>query len=242
MEFAITDNGTPLSPREMSDANWESLKKSYRLGDFRAPCCGAPAIPKTSINQVRFFAHLFEECATSPESTWHLSAKRDLANALGRCNVSPRLENPIGTSSARLIADVYFETGGSRVAIEVQHSYQTLGEYLARQEKYVAHGIQNFWLLYKPRYLTLTKATSRLRLKREFGGSCPREGMMPCLHELPVAIYEPDEAGGRIVGTNFLNVPTAAWIDSIIQGTFIYVNGSWTVPQQHDQRPEQERA
>ena len=51
---------------DFSLSEWEALKQSAQLGDFILPCCQAPAVLKTSIRGVPFFAHLTDECATAP--------------------------------------------------------------------------------------------------------------------------------------------------------------------------------
>jgi competence protein CoiA len=138
LTFAVTVDGKPIFPESFSDSDWQSLKESYRVGDFITPCCRTPAIPKTSINFVRFFSHYSDGCASSPESLWHLSSKDHIARELASMGISAVLERPAGGAAAKLKSNVYFEANQRRIAVEVQHSYQHLSDYIKRQEKYSA--------------------------------------------------------------------------------------------------------
>ena len=70
-QAAWTRHGQPVDANDFTGPDWESLKLSTQLGDFVLPCCKAPAVLKTSINGLPFFAHLSDECATAPETKWH---------------------------------------------------------------------------------------------------------------------------------------------------------------------------
>jgi len=230
LTFAVTVDGKPIFPESFSDSDWQSLKESYRVGDFITPCCRTPAIPKTSINFVRFFSHYSDGCASSPESLWHLSSKDHIARELASMGISAVLERPAGGAAAKLKSDVYFEANQRRIAVEVQHSYQHLSDYIKRQEKYSALGIDNYWLLYKPRYMTVVKSIARHRLRKEFGGKAPPDGRIPsCLPDLPIAFFEPEADGGVVVGAGGLRIAIAGWLRSLINRSFVCKDGAWRI-------------
>jgi hypothetical protein len=227
--FVQMIDGKPIYPESFSNLEWQTLKNSYQVGDFLMPCCRVPAIPKTSINGVKFFAHQSDECATAPESQWHVATKNHLIKMLNIFGATPRLEQSIQGVHARMKSDVYFTWEARSIAIEVQHSYQTLDEYMRRQQRYHAEGIENYWLLYHPRYQTLAKSLGRFRLNRDFGGKFPPNGFFPAISELPIAVFSPDAEGGRITGAAHLNVSLAEWLAAIINKTFICSEGAWKI-------------
>jgi len=230
LQFAVTVDGKPIFPECFTESEWQMLKDTYQIGDFLTPCCGTPAIPKTSINLVRFFAHHSDECTTSPESLWHLSSKDRVARELMALGISAVLEKPASCSEENFKSDVSFEIGTRKIAIEVQHSYQNLRIYLQRQKKYSAHGIENYWLLYRPRYMTMVKSIARLRLRNEFGGKFPSCGFItPCIPELPMAFFEPDVEEGVVFGAGGLRVPITEWLKSLIQSAFTYQDERWRI-------------
>ncbi|MEI6715150.1 MAG: competence protein CoiA family protein [Verrucomicrobiota bacterium] len=227
--FAQTNRGQPVFPESFTEQEWLTLKGSYQVGDFLMPCCGASAIPKVSINGVRFFAHQSDECASAPESQWHIATKNQLARTLLQVGEQPIIEQSIDDKLVHAKPDVQFVSKDQRIAIEVQHSYQTLDEYLRRQKRYSDAGVRCYWLLYLPQYSTLAKATARRRIKREFAGALPPGGMFPTIPELPVAIFAPDECGGRVTGAGNLNLPLTHWLTAITARQFQWVNGVWIV-------------
>lgn len=228
LPFAITIDGKPVYPERYSDADWQLLKDSYRVGDLLTPCCATPAIPKTSINHAKFFAHLSDECTTSPESEWHVSTKNRIVRELEKVGIDTLLEHSISGEAGRLKSDVYFECGNRRIAIEVQHSYQTFLEYQKRQNKYSAHGVENYWLLFEPRYFTIAKSINRVKLEKEYGGIFPLGCFFPCIPELPMAMFCPELQDGLVRGGS-LEVPLSVWINSIVRGAFRYVDGAWKI-------------
>ena len=72
----------PVNAADYASSDWEALKLCTQLGDFILPCCEAPAVLKTSIRGVPFFAHLTDECATAPETKWHKAGKTAVLAAL----------------------------------------------------------------------------------------------------------------------------------------------------------------
>ena len=228
--YAVTNNGTPIFPERFAEVEWETLKETYRVGDFLTPCCGAPAIPKTSMYMTRFFAHHSDECATSPESIWHISSKERIARELGGLGLQAVLEKPIAGSTGNLKSDVYFEVGGRRIAIEVQHSYQNFRDYQKRQSKYVANGVENYWVLYRPRYMTVTKSIWQYRVRHEFAGKVPADGKVyPALPDIPIVFFDPEEAGGVVRAAGFICIPIREWLASVVSGRFAYKSERWEI-------------
>jgi competence protein CoiA len=144
--------------------------------------------------------------------------------------ISADLERPAECAAGKLKSDVYFEADQRRIAVEVKHSYQHLTEYLKRQERYSAHGIDNYWLLYKPRYLTVVKSIAWHRLRKEYGGKVPPDGRIPsCLRDLPLAFFEPETDGGVVIGAGGLRVAMAGWLRSLIGRSFVCKDGAWRI-------------
>jgi competence protein CoiA len=229
LPFVIRPDGTCIYAERFDETAWTTLKETYTIGSLTAPCCGAPAIPKTSPNFVQFFAHYANECATSPESVWHLSTKDLILRSLSNLGVCALLERPVSGIKGALKSDVYFEVGGRKLAIEVQHSYQTYARYLIRQEKYRACGIENYWLVYPPRFRAITLSIARLQIKRDYGGVFPRDRSVGSIPDLPIAIFDTETPPGRVWCPGGLTITLERWLQSLISDTFQYVDDLWWV-------------
>ncbi|HBP6526445.1 TPA: hypothetical protein L6A81_12465 [Pseudomonas aeruginosa] len=141
------------------------------------PCCHARAVLKTSPNGLPFFAHYSDECATAPETIWHIQAKDLLFGTLNYFGVGPRTELSGGTAKDRWKADIYFEFEGRKIAIELQRSYQHLRDFEARQAKYARHNVECYWLVRQEVGHTLMKAITSKRWREEFKKVSPPEGV-----------------------------------------------------------------
>ncbi len=228
--LVVTSEGNAVIADEYSDAEWDVLKSNYIVGDFFMPCCKANAIPKTSPNFLKFFAHHSDECSTSPESIWHLNTKNDIYSIVKSKNIEVKLEHAGEATSGKWITDIYFEYKGRRIAIEIQKSYQQLNTYLKRQEKYKESGVESYWLLYKQRYITLIKSLGKHRIKNEYGGKFPPEGYIsPCLPELPIAYYDTEITPSLVKGAKFLNCSIDEWVCAILSGKFVCVDNAWKI-------------
>ena len=169
---AWTRDGRPVDASVISRIEWEALKQTARLGDFVMPCCSAPAVLKTSVNGLPFFAHLSDECVTAPETIWHKSGKAAVLAALNGMGVSGSDEvSGQSPSGEKWQADVLFSVAGRTMAVELQRSYQHLRDFARRQERYAASAVECYWLVRKEAFITLAKSTSRLLLKRDFGNT-----------------------------------------------------------------------
>jgi len=139
---ALTRDGRPVDTTLISPEEWEALKKTAQLGDFVMPCCQAPAVLKTSINGLPFFAHLSDECDTAPETVWHRAGKASVMAALASMGIECRDEVPgKSPSGGKWKADVLFTVNGRTIAIELQRSYQNVRIFIGRQERYAASGV-----------------------------------------------------------------------------------------------------
>lgn len=225
--FATDKYGVPIFAACYSDQEWQNLKDTYQVGDLLMPCCSSPAIPKTSPNFLNFFSHYSDECATSPESIWHLNAKENIVRELGVQGINAFLEYSGGSDGGNWKADVYFENSDRKIAIEIQKSYQHLREYFKRQKRYALSGVEAYWLLYQPRYITLIKSLGKYKLKNEYGGKFPPEGYIaPCVPELPLAFYQISDEVTSVKGARF-NCSLKEWLEGILTSNFIYERGFW---------------
>lgn len=208
--------------------SWEELKCFHKVGDLTMPCCSSPAIPKTSINGLQFFAHHSDECASAPETAWHREAKFLVSSALANIGIECKHEVRGGGKGASWIADTLFYAGGRTISIELQRSYQHLRDYIRRQERYANSGVECYWLTSVPNFFTLVKATTRLRMKREFGGKLPASGMFPLLGELPISALQTGDSP-RIVGAKLNPLDVADWLNAIVENRYVYDDGAWIV-------------
>lgn len=229
--FAVSQDGKPVLAEGFNEHEWQSLKDSYKVGDLLMPCCMSPAIPKTSPNYLQFFAHLSDECTSSPESQWHLATKEAIVRELLSLGVEAQLEKAGRNTISAWKADVFFAVEGRQIAIEVQHSYQHMREYFDRQERYVQSGVEAYWLLYAPRYMTLTKSLSKHRIKTEFAGKLPDDGLFPCVPQLPIAHFDPSDEHGMVKGAGLFRATLQGWLKSLISNEFKYDTGAWIIGQ-----------
>lgn len=229
-QAAWTRDGRPVNAASFTSTQWEALKQSTQLGDFVMPCCTAPAVLKTSINGLPFFAHLSDECDTAPETKWHKAGKASVLAALDGMGIKGCDEVP-GTSpnGDRWEADVLFSVPGRTIVIELQRSYQHLRDFKRRQDRYTASSVECYWLLRKETFLTLAKATSRHLLSRDFGNVFPPGGIgTGMLPELPVAML--DTEGEQLVQFGLLKSATVqTWLTGILNGHYKYRSGSWSL-------------
>lgn len=229
-QLAWSRDGRPVDASTIPSAEWETLKRAAQLGDFMMPCCKAPAVPKTSINGIPFFAHLSDECATAPETKWHRAGKAAVLAALDSMDIKGK-EEVSGASSTgdKWEADVLFSVPGRTIVIELQRSYQHLRDFTRRQDRYTASGVECFWLVRPETFRTLGKATSRLLLKRDFGNKFPDGGIgTGMLPELPVAML--DTEGVQLVLFGGLKAATLrAWLGGVLNGNYQYRAGSWNL-------------
>ena len=228
--YAFTKAGEKIVAAELEEEVWDFLKASYTVGDFTMPCCPSAAIPKTSMNGVHFFAHQFGECTSAPESKWHVEAKQLVASEVRAMGLECDIEKDGRPLGLNWIADTFFVYEGRQIVVELQHSYQTFSKYRDRQKRYGECGIECYWLLYRPRYLTVTKSMCRWRIKHEFGGKFPDQGLGPCVSDIPIAFMETEPAAVvRGAGVRALGLDLREWLTSILERRFSWNDGTWVV-------------
>lgn len=71
----------------------------------------------------------------------HQTAAATGLEKLKALGINPRNKEPGGTGKDRWEADVYIEMGDRTKAIELQRSYQHLGDLVARQKRYARYGV-----------------------------------------------------------------------------------------------------
>lgn len=231
-QYAFDMQGREIDALSFSLEGWEHLKLTSPLGRYVLQCCRAPAVLKTSLNGLPFFAHASNECETALETQWHKDGKALILTALGELAAEAKEEVPgKSPSGARWKADVLIQYGSRSIAIELQRSYQPMSTYLRRQARYLESGIECYWLTRVETYRTLVKSTGREVLKRFYGGKWPKND--PCalgsglLPELPVSILHPEAASPIQIGRQ--GVGSAEWLTAIFEGRFQYVKHSWVI-------------
>ncbi|STQ89997.1 competence protein CoiA [Iodobacter fluviatilis] len=229
-QSAWTRDGLPVNAATYLSVDWEILKQAAQLGDFVMPCCKAPAVLKTSINGLPFFAHLSDECATAPETIWHRSGKTAVLAALNELGIEGSDEVQGQSSNGdKWKADVLFSVGGRTIAIELQRSYQHLRDFTLRQDRYKDSSVECYWLVRQETFITLGKATSRQLITREFDNVMPPQGIgtgMP--PNLPVAMLNTE--GEQLVHFGLLKSATVqAWLAGILNNNYQYRDGSWNL-------------
>lgn len=229
--IAISREGKYVLAESFNEHEWQALKDSHKVGDLLMPCCKTPAIPKTSPNFLQFFSHYSNECASSPESQWHITTKNALVKELFSLGMEPRDEEPGRNATSTWKADIFFVAGKRQIVIEVQHSYQHLRDYLRRQERYVQSGVDAYWLLYTPRYMTLVNSMGKHRVKTEFSGKIPSDGFFPCVPQLPIAYFDTSDEHGIVKGARFFQATLQDWLKSLISNEFKYDTGAWIIDQ-----------
>ncbi|OYX85241.1 MAG: hypothetical protein B7Y83_05430 [Flavobacteriales bacterium 32-34-25] len=220
-EQVVTIDGEILDINSFTEESWNDLKKNYTVGNLKMICCDSNAIPKTSINFKKFFAHQNDECKTAPETIWHKTTKRMIIDELLKQGYIA-IEEQKGD---KWIADVYLELNGRKIAFEIQQSPQTLATYIERQNKYIETQIETYWLLYQPRYVTITKAIKKLVLK-ELNYKLPPGGTFLSLNNLPV--FYIDEKDYRVKGVGLFNYSIKDFLSSLINNKIIF-NKTWRI-------------
>jgi competence protein CoiA len=213
---------------EISESDWSAVKQRHVVGQFKAACCNAAMVPKTSLGGLRFFAHASGECGNAPESVWHEETKASVFDAFASVASLASVESPGRGAVGRWIADVHVRVGNRQIAIEIQHSQQTLAEYLRRQRRYRDGGWECYWLLYRPRFFTLAKAVATRVIKERYGGRWPDPSPKGFgLPELPFALIE--NQGSQIVMGPDLSIDLLPWAQAIKDQRYRYEEGRWIV-------------
>lgn len=229
--YVLDKMGKSIIASDFNDVDWNAYKENYIIGEILMPCCGAAAVPKTSPNFLKFFAHYSNECTTSPESQWHIKTKELVITELNNLGITSFLEKSGNSSSGSWKADVYFEIKNNKFAIEIQHSYQRLIDYKKRQARYKESDIQCYWILFEPRYNTITKSIAKQKLKDEFNGKIPENGFFPCIPDLPLVYFDTQTNPPMIKSAALFSCSLRDFINSITSDSFKYEEkqGIWTM-------------
>lgn len=144
---AVHDSGS-VQAFEMDAVQWQELKANYRQLELRMPCCGKPAIPKTSRLGTYFFAHQQKgDCISVPESAEHLYCKNLAAQAALEAGWHVTTEFSGSTPAGdKWEADIYCTKGTAKIALEIQLSPQDRFETQRRQDRYEASGVRCAWI------------------------------------------------------------------------------------------------
>ena len=137
-----------------------------------------------------------------------------------------------GDPGHRWKADVYFEQGNQKVALEIQHSYQHYREYQKRQVRYMTSGVLCYWVLYKKRFVTLSKSIAKDRLRNEFRGEWPSDpDTVKGLGQhaaIPVVWLDPEDSQ-PIKAQGAFASDINHWLRSLLTGDFNYQRDGWRI-------------
>jgi hypothetical protein len=136
------------------------------------------------------------------------------------------LERVGGETGRTWKADVFLVSKGRQIAIEIQHSYQTLADYQLRQTRYKQAGVEAYWLFYPDEYTTLVNSMAKWRLKHEFHGAWPAGGLHACIADFPVAYLE-IEPTPTVRGARFLELRVRDWLRAVLDARFRWRDGAW---------------
>ncbi|MGV8911225.1 MAG: competence protein CoiA family protein [Rhodoglobus sp.] len=135
-------------------SEWIELQRRVQTGiaSVIMPFCLCRGHLATSAVGTQFFRHYAGqsdcEYATAGESDGHLFAKNQAAAGAIDAGWSATVE---AASYARAAnswrADVLAEHKGRRIALEIQHSQQSAGQYLRRHERYKATNVDSLWFM-----------------------------------------------------------------------------------------------
>lgn len=131
----------------LSDEEWAALRRRWKAGEQLTMACGQPGKPRISPRGLKhFYHHADAGCTLHPggESPDHLEMKGLVAAAAREAGWDSVIEYPAPDRS--WIADVMVSRDGKRCALEIQFSRQDADEFLRRQERYAAEGIECLWL------------------------------------------------------------------------------------------------
>ena len=154
-------DGAEMEAFALSSEEWRTLQRQP-LGTFVMPGTSWPAILKTSIRGLQFFAHApgYVGSNPEPETEEHRAAKLSIVLALRSAGFTAKVEQPGKTPNGHeWQADVLCVIDGQPLAFEVQVSQQTLEEYRSRTQRYLDSGVRSIWLVRAPgHFKALSKA------------------------------------------------------------------------------------
>lgn len=154
--------GATIEAFSATDAEWNAYC-ALPKGALVMPLTRWPAVAKTSIKGLRFFAHYsgYPGVLPTPESYNHTRLKIDVVRMLRALGFVANVEVPGATPTGEAwIADVLAEDReGGKVAFEIQFSSQHLKDFRARTDRYKRSGVRVCWIMpEKPVAWRITKA------------------------------------------------------------------------------------
>ena len=226
---ALHVNGGVVNALRMTPSEFDTLQRTYTLGELLMPCCKGAAVPKVSPNGHPHFAHASGACSASEESQWHQSAKHAVRTALETLGCVATLEEPGTGVTGRWQADVWGVRGDIRIAVEIQHSYQHLRDYQDRQAKYREAGIKTVWLLRQDRYRTLIMSLAKAKWRADPHNQ-PPERIGACHPDLPMAILTLGAAGdAKVTGASAFEATLLELLDAVLNDRFLCLEGLWCI-------------
>lgn len=136
--------------------DWIELQRRVQAGiaSVVMPFCSCRGHLATSAIGTQFFRHYAGqsdcEYATAGESDGHLFAKNQAAAGARDAGWSATVEAASSPSAAKSWrADVLAECKDRRVALEIQHSQQSAGQYLRRHKSYEATNVESLWFIHE---------------------------------------------------------------------------------------------
>lgn len=148
MPLVATLAGERVVSVDLTQDEWDSLKKRYRAGEPLLMSCGQPGSARVSSRGLKFFAHKKgADCDMHEggETAEHLELKSLLVKAAKAAGWEAELEVP--SPQRDWIADVMVTKGERRIALEVQWSRQGSEDFVRRQERYEADGVECIWFV-----------------------------------------------------------------------------------------------
>lgn len=144
------ETGVIIEAFSLSEGDWEKICGEPK-GTYLMPATQWPAVPKVSINGLRFFAHYngFGGLKPEPESYAHTRLKIDIVKAarslgyIANCEMDGEAPDGAAWRADVLVTD----SKGQKTAFEVQLSGQTLRDFRRRTKRYGASNVKCCWIL-----------------------------------------------------------------------------------------------
>ncbi|AMM31617.1 hypothetical protein SA2016_0931 [Sinomonas atrocyanea] len=147
MPLAAVLSEERVDASQLDDGAWEALRQRYKAGETLLMPCGQPGVPRRSKLGLKHFAHKpGQNCPLHWDETQeHLELKALLAKAARAAGWEATLE--FAADDRSWIADVLVTDGSRRIALEVQWSPQSEDDFVRRQRRYAAAGLECLWFV-----------------------------------------------------------------------------------------------
>lgn len=228
-----TTTGEEIESFSFAEHEWKEMKKAP-LGTYSIYGFNWPAIPKTSIKGLQFFAAA-PGCpikTSQGESHEHLSAKIAITKAIRNLGLHAQPEFSGRTPEGEeWRADVYSESTSKPTAFEIQISPQTLDVYKSRSHKYETANVDSLWFVSERKFSTLVKAIFLERYRRE-GIKHYGRPFLPEIKAVPLLIVSEEQKikfSVRVFPYDkpYENIPLEQFIDGFFQGRLILTENGW---------------